>query len=707
MAGGSGVGVGRSGDRWWRSLAARGTLIVGAMLALLSGLLIVSNAAAMRHAATRVIEASAATEIERLASAFDGVALDAKRFADLTTGSGFSYAFVESASGAILAGAPFEAEVPRLTPERIAETKLSDLALVVPEAGLAHAAKIFTLPDGGQATLRLGVSLAPAEVAGRDAVARGLLIAVVFLGLALPALAVFIDRAASPLRALTRAVTRPGAAQQAVREAGGRRDEVGALARAHLAIARDLAENADALHRLTFDDPLTLLPNRASLTSRLAVALQLGQPVALLKFEVEGLSRVAAGLGQQYGDEAVRAVAKRLDEIAGEWATRMRLDGDRPDLLARTSDTGFALLARGADAAAAQSLAESALSAFETPLIVADHRVTTTLSVGVALGPEHGDEAGALLRSASAAVSAARAAGPHSIRFAGAELNRMAYGRLKLEQDLRRAIENGELELNFQPQIALKSGAASGAEALVRWRHPVRGPVSPAEFVPIAEECGLVEPLGRFVLAEACRTIAAWGALGMPIRMAVNVSAIEFRRPRFAETTLRIIEATGADPGRIELEITESAAMGDPEHAARELAPLKEAGVRIAIDDFGTGYSNLAALTRLPFDVLKIDRGFVRDATTEAGARVVVGTVIGMAENLGFETVAEGVETAEQLAFVTSHGCGYAQGYLFGRPMTAPAFEVWYADRLVTNLRAIGSRSAQSAAWPAAPALAR
>lgn len=692
MAKDSAAGFGRSGDRWWRSLAARAALLVGAMFAVLAVVLIAVSAADVQGAATRAIERTAAAEAEALSNDLADGRLDVSDLGDRARASGFDYAWLVRPDGSTLAGQAPDARAPAPSADGLAATGGPAIALVTSGDGVLHAAKQVTLVGGETATLRVGISLAPAEAAGRDASVRLLAAALAFLALALPALAILVDRAVSPLRALTRSVTRPGAAHDEVKAAGARRDEVGALARAHLAITRDLAENADELHRLTFDDPLTGLPNRASLTSRLAVALQLGRTLALAKIEVEGLSRIAAGLGQQLGDETVKAAAKRLAEASEGWASRAGVPGDRPVTLARTSDFGFALLSLGADADAAASLAHAALAAFETPLSVGEHRMMAALTIGVALAPADGDEAGALLRSASAALSAARAAGPETIRFAGAELNRMAYGRLRLEQDLRRAIEAGELELHFQPQITLNSGMVTGAEALVRWRHPVRGMVSPADFVPVAEECGLVEPLGRFVLAEASRTVVDWARRGIEVRIAVNVSPLQFRRPRFAETTLDIIRAAGADPSRIELEITESAAMGDPEHAARELAPLKAAGVRIAIDDFGTGYSNLAALTRLPFDVLKIDRGFVRDASTSPGARVVVGTVIGMAENLGFETIAEGVETAEQLAFVTSHGCNYVQGFLFARPMPASTFEAWYAERLVGELRAIGSR---------------
>ncbi|WP_155905107.1 GGDEF domain-containing phosphodiesterase [Methylopila sp. M107] len=696
-AGAAAVAV-RAPHRWWRSLAARATAAAAIMLATLALLLIAISASGVREQTGRGIEREAAARADELVARLEAGDLALNDVGQAATASGLAYAYVDSASGRPVSGTRPAAPAPAVSEQRLGETQRTDATLVVASEGVAHIAKAVTVA-GEPMTLRVGKSLAAAEDAGTRTAMQGVAAALAFLALALPILAFAVDRVAAPLRALTRAVSTPGSSQAEMRAAGSRGDEVGALARAHLAIARNLAQNADALHRLTFDDPLTQLPNRASLTSRVAAALQIGQPLAVLKIEVQGLSRVAAGLGQQFGDEAVRRAGERLREMAIDWARDaespiVRAADDAEPMLARISDTGFGLLLFGAESGAAQALATAALAAFEAPLFVGEHHVATTLAIGVALAPADGDDAGALLRSAAAAVSAARAAGPQSIRFAGAELNRMAYGRLRLEQDLRRAIDRGELELHYQPQIALSSRAVSGAEALVRWRHPIRGLVSPMEFVPLAEECGLIEPLGRFVLAQASRTAADWHARGLPLRIAVNVSAIQFGHQRFADRTLDIIGAAGADPSQIELEITESAAMGDPAHAARELAPLKSAGIRIAIDDFGTGYSNLSALTRLPFDVLKIDRAFVRDASGAIGARAVVAAVMGLARNLGFETVAEGVETEDQLEFVTEQGCTHVQGYLFGKPMPAPAFEAWYRQRMIDDLRALGERGA-------------
>ena len=683
-------GAGGSEDRWWRGLAARSTLFLGGALTLVAAAAIITSGLYLRDAAISSIERDLAAAAQRLATAI-GQDVTPARFSQLSEAAFLDYGYVVGSDGAILAGAPPSAPAP----DTLSDSLQAGAAALTVERGFAHAAAPAVLSDGSPVTVHVGRSLSEAYAAMRGMIARGALAALALLALLLPLAALLIDRVAAPLRALTRAVTRPGAAEDELRRAGERRDEIGALARAHLSIARNLAENADALHRLTFDDPLTRLPNRGSLTSRLTAALQVGRKLALLRVEVVGLARVAAGLGQQRGDDAILGAADRLRMASAGWAhAGLAQAGADSVFLARISDSGFAMLALGADGEAAEQLARRAVEAFEAPMPVGEHFVTLSLAIGIAIGPDDGDEADGLLRSASAALSAARSAGPQSVRAADAGLNQLAYGRLRLEEDLRRALDQNELEVHFQPQIALKPGVVSGAEALVRWRHPIRGLVPPTEFVTLAEECGLVEQLGRFVLAEASRVCAGWTARGMPLRVAVNVSTLQFRNPRFGESALEIIRAAGADPSRIELEITESAAMGDPEHAARELAPLKAAGVRIAIDDFGTGYSNLATLTQLPFDVLKIDRAFVLDALNAPAARVVVGTVIGMADNLGVETVAEGVETEEQLDFVVSHGCTYAQGYLFGRPMSADAFEAWYANRLVAELRALADRAA-------------
>ncbi|GLK78617.1 putative bifunctional diguanylate cyclase/phosphodiesterase [Methylopila turkensis] len=574
------------------------------------------------------------------------------------------------------------------------------VAAITLDDDVIRLARPVDLPDGSKAELRIGVSLAPAGQEVARIVAAGMMGTLGFLMLTMPAVVLLFNRTTRPLRVLARAVTRTGASDADLTAAADRADEIGALARAHLAVTRQLLATNDVVRRLTFADTLTRLPNREALRERIATGLQIGETAALLKIGVFGLDRVGAGLGQSAADAAVLGVAERLREVLAAWARNgppsQALWGDRTATLARTGETEFAILVERAAPDAGDDLAQRALAAFDTPLAVDEHQITLGLAIGVAFAPANGDEARELLRSASTALASARAGGPQTVRRAGVALSDDAYGRLRIEQELSRAISNGELELHYQPQIELRGGRVVGAEALVRWRHPTRGLVPPDKFVPVAEECGLMESLGRFVIEQASRQAAAWRELGLDMRVAVNVSALQFRNPRFAEQTLALVRGVGCDPALIELEITESVAMSDSLHAARELAPLRAAGVRIAIDDFGTGYSNLASLTALPFDVLKIDRAFVRDAIEKRNAQVVVAAVLGLAASLGVETVAEGVETDDQRALVASHGCTYGQGYLFSPPLPAPAFEAWRQKRLIEELRELSRRAGVS-----------
>jgi EAL domain-containing protein (putative c-di-GMP-specific phosphodiesterase class I)/GGDEF domain-containing protein len=685
----------RSPLAWRRGLAARFTLFAGALLAALAALVIGLTSLDARDAAAQRIRHQAIVEAAQAAGALSAGGDSASLLATLKSEPGVSYAVLLDADGVTLAG-DRPAEAPPAT-GALARDVSAYAAVVSGDGRIVHVAKSVTLPDGSHAMLRLGRSLSPATAAADSALARGLIVSLAFMALALPAVAFASDRAVAPLRALARAKGREVAADGMFERAAGRGDEIGALARAHLAMTRDLAGAADAARRLTLDDPLTQLPNAEGLRRRLAAALDVGETAALLMVRMDGLGRIEAGLGRAVSEAAACAAAQRLTSAAEEWTRRAgslaSLGHESRAIVARVSEDGFAFLAHGAEASGSNELARLALQAFETPLTLGEHRVTLGLRIGVALGPTDGADADALRRSVAVALGAAA---PGEVRFARPELNDRAYGRLRIEQELRRAIEQGELEVHYQPQIALDRGLVVGAEALVRWRHPTRGLIAPGEFIPVAEETGLVEPLGRFVLGEASRQTAAWAEMGMAIRIAVNVSALQFRAPNFGEATLALIREAGADPAAIELEITESTAMIDAAHAARELRPLKAAGVRIAIDDFGTGYSNLATLTRLPFDVLKIDRGFIRDALDQPSARVVVGAVLGLAASLGVETVAEGVETDDQLRFVTEHGCTYGQGYLFGKPMPAAMFQAWRAARLGADLRAISAAASQS-----------
>lgn len=684
----------RSGPSGWRrGLAARFTALAGVLLAGLAAVVIAASAYGARSAATARAAEAAVAAVAEAGDALAGGRDPAETLTALRARPGVAYAYLTARDGALIAG-----ERPAAEAARSSELKrLDPPAGVTVGDGAAVAVRTVALPNAGRGVLYVAQTLDDASQAAR-VVAGGLLAALAFLALALPVVAILVDRTVDPLRVLARALSRPERGGDALDAAARRDDEIGALARAHIDITRRLSQNDDVVRRLTFDDPLTALPNKAALRRRLVGALQVGEPVALLKIGVAGLGRVATGLGHAANDAAVLSVADRLRATATEWVrgapTAGMLCNDRTIFVARTGEAEFALLVERAEPDVGDELARLALRSFEAPLLVDDHPVALGVSVGVALAPLHGDEADALLRSAAAALASAWVGGPQTVRHAGVDLNDNAYGRLRIEQELRRAIPAGELEVHYQPQIDLRSGRVIGAEALVRWRHPTRGLVPPDKFIPVAEETGLVEPLGRFVLEQASRKAAAWAAMGLDQRIAVNVSALQFRNPRFAETVLGVVRGAGCDPNLIELEITESMAMADAGHAARELGPLRAAGVRIAIDDFGTGYSNLASLTQLPFDVLKIDRGFVRDALEKPNARVVVAAVLGLAANLGVETVAEGVETEDQRQFVASHGCTFGQGYLWAKPMPADAFEAWRLARLTADLRALHGRAA-------------
>jgi EAL domain-containing protein (putative c-di-GMP-specific phosphodiesterase class I) len=269
----------------------------------------------------------------------------------------------------------------------------------------------------------------------------------------------------------------------------------------------------------------------------------------------------------------------------------------------------------------------------------------------------------------------AKEAGDHSYQFFAPAMNVVAVARQSIEASLRRAVDQHEFALHYQPKINLRTGAISGAEALLRWTHPGRGPIGPAEFIPVAEDCGLIVPIGPWVLREACRQTQAWAQAGHPLRsITVNISAMEFRALHFLEGVIAILNETGLDPRALELELTESVLMKHPGTSEVALKALRTAGVQLAIDDFGTGYSSLSYLTKFPVDALKIDQSFIRDITHAPTAATLVTAIIGMGHSLQLRVVAEGVERPKELAFLQAHQCDEAQGYYFGRPMPAESF---------------------------------
>jgi EAL domain-containing protein (putative c-di-GMP-specific phosphodiesterase class I) len=305
---------------------------------------------------------------------------------------------------------------------------------------------------------------------------------------------------------------------------------------------------------------------------------------------------------------------------------------------------------------------------------VRGQEVFVTASLGIAAFPADGDDAETLLGAADAAMYRAKQAGRNQYQFFTADMNQRTRARAQLGSELRRALERDEFILYYQPKFELQGATVCGAEALLRWRHPERGVVQPAEFIPVLEETGLIVPVGEWVVRRACEDLNSWIAAGLPVLpIAVNLSACQFRQPDLDTRIRALVTEAGIDPGLIELEITESQLMHDPDQAIRVLRALREAGIRIAIDDFGTGYSSLAYLTRFPLAALKIDRSFVANVLSDQADATIVRTIIDMAQTLGFTVVAEGVETEAQAGFLRALGCEQAQGYFFARPMPAGA----------------------------------
>jgi diguanylate cyclase (GGDEF)-like protein/PAS domain S-box-containing protein len=434
-----------------------------------------------------------------------------------------------------------------------------------------------------------------------------------------------------------------------------------------IAIVRDVSERRrlerTLVEQLTYD-ALTGLPNRRRILETLdeaaATARQDGRTLAVLVFDVAAFRKVNSGYGWSGGDDVLRECVARL--------SRQLRPGDT---LARQGGNEFIVVQKHSGRSVATALAEGLLACMREPFLLGGQKVFLSASVGIAMLPaEASCPAPELLQMAQLAMSSARADGPGCLRFHTADMARAIRDRVELEAQLRHAIERGELVLQYQPRIRTLGGAMAGVEALVRWRHPTLGLVAPARFIPLAEETGLIEELDLWVLREACRRAAAWHARGLaPGRVSVNLSARQFQQAGLAQRVRTALEDSGLHPSALELEITESTVMRDTEEAAGVLRSLKALGVALSIDDFGTGYSSLSYLKSFPIDVLKIDRSFVKDVAEDANGAAIARAIIALAHGLNLEAVAEGVETAAQLAFLQDNGCDEIQGYYFSPPV--------------------------------------
>jgi diguanylate cyclase (GGDEF)-like protein/PAS domain S-box-containing protein len=431
--------------------------------------------------------------------------------------------------------------------------------------------------------------------------------------------------------------------------------------------ARKRAE-VDLVRRATHD-PLTELPNRRTFTERLEHAIQMARrsntQLAVVFLDLDRFKTVNDSLGHGVGDALLMAVAQRLKEALRGDDTVARLGGDEFTMIlpaVRNVENGTVV-------------AEKLLRAFDEPFVLNDHEVVIGASLGISLYPSDGEDSETLLRHADDAKRRAKRGGRSQYQFYRSEMTFMARVQLELERDLRRALERGEFSLHYQAQFSLERAQPVGAEALLRWQHPTRGFVPPSEFIPVAEESGLIVPIGDWVLREACRQLAQWRKdIGSRLRMAVNVSALQFERHDLLQTVRDALEEHNLEPRFLELELTESLVMRDVAGSATQLRALRDHGVQIAVDDFGTGYSSLAYLQRLPIDRLKIDRTFIKDLGGEHDTAPLVQAIIALAHTLGMEVVAEGIETTAQMETLRRLHCEYAQGYLLARPVPSDAF---------------------------------
>jgi len=437
----------------------------------------------------------------------------------------------------------------------------------------------------------------------------------------------------------------------------------------------------DQIRFLAYYDGLTRLPNRALFVERLnqalATAQRQGRTLAMLFLDLDRFKRINDTLGHTLGDRLLQAVSERLKKCLRSTDTIARGDPlTSTDSVARLGGDEFIVtitdIARGEDAA---KIARRVLDCLNDPFELEQHEVVVTGSIGISLFPHDGDDVETLLKNADSAMYHAKDAGRGTYQFYSKSMNAAAFQRLALENALRKALERGEFLLHFQPQVDVSTGTIIGAEALIRWKHPDLGMVSPADFIPLAEETGLILPIGEWVLRTAGAQGKAWQDAGFgPLIVAVNLSGRQFRQQELVQTVEEALKATGFDPRCLELAITESILVQSVDDTITTLKRMRAMGLRVSIDDFGTGYSSLTYLKRFPIDTLKIDQSFTRDIATNRGDAAITAAIIAMSEGLKMAVIAEGVETVEQRDCLLQRGCRLMQGYLFGRPVPADQF---------------------------------
>ncbi|MEB0008301.1 EAL domain-containing protein [Pseudomonas sp. MH9.2] len=433
-------------------------------------------------------------------------------------------------------------------------------------------------------------------------------------------------------------------------------------------IAERVQELLKVSHLLQYD-VLTELPNSTLLGDRLTQAIALSRrhdtQLAVMFIGLDRFERINNALGHPIGDEVLKLVAQCLAHTVRESDSVFRYGSDEFVLV--LSDVHHPQQTK--------SIAEKLLATIKVPRYVAGHDLSVTASLGISIFPGDGEDAVTLIKKAETAMRNIKDSGPDNFCFFSNTMNQRAREQHSIESGIRLALERNEFVLHYQPKLNLKTGKVVGAEALIRWLKPGQGWLFPSEFIPVAEDSGLIVPLSKWVLREACRQTCAWQAAGLPpIRMSVNISATEFRQRGFLEGIRTVLEETGMNPELLELEITESVLMQNAESTIQILQAIKHMGIRLAIDDFGTGYSSLSYLRRFPIDVLKIDQSFVRDLSTDSNDAALVSAIISLGRSLKLNIIAEGIETQDQLDFLKTNHCEEGQGYFFSRAVEPRAF---------------------------------
>jgi diguanylate cyclase (GGDEF)-like protein len=482
------------------------------------------------------------------------------------------------------------------------------------------------------------------------------------LGLLLVALATWkaAGRITQPLARLDDAAGRLASGEHVQVKVRGT-DELARLATSFNEMVGKIAEREQRITQLAFNDVLTALPNRTMFQQQLEHLFRAaegnGSLFALHCLDLDQFKVINDTLGHPAGDALLVEAGRRVQHAA------------RGQFVARLGGDEFVVLQSvGEDRDAIDRLAREILETVSQPLTIEGNELMPSTSIGIAIAPEDGADGETLLRNADLALYRAKEAGRGTFAFFEESLNDRAQQRRQIETDLRLAIERGEFELHYQPLFDLEQNRICSFEALIRWNHPTRGQISPADFVPIAEDTGLIVPIGAWVVREACARAATWPD---DIRIAVNASAVQFHRGALHETIVVALAESGLAPARLEVEITESIFLDGGEATLKLLHSLRSLGVRIALDDFGTGYSSLSYLQSFPFDKLKIDRSFIQNLLTRDGASAIVRAITELAHALDIETTAEGVEETAQLMELRAHGCSSVQGFLFAEPMTA------------------------------------